>query len=97
MRWLVLFENSPEVLWGRAERGSEHLEYLQRNRQQIVIASGLHGTSDGAVSGGFWIMQADDRNTAVDLIESDPFYVREHRHYRLHAWEDAFNVDALAS
>ncbi len=97
MRWLVLFENSPEVLWGQAARGSEHLDYLQRNSDCIKIASGLHGTSDGAISGGFWILQADDRSTAVDLIESDPFYVPEHRHYRLRSWDEAFSLDVEAA
>ncbi len=90
MRWVAIFEDGPEMLAVRQERGALHLAYLRENEHEILIAGGLREVPDAAFVGGLWVLDVVSRERAVALVESDPYFVPTFRSYRLLSWGKAF-------
>jgi uncharacterized protein YciI len=91
MRFIALFEDTPEMMAVRAEREAAHLAYLRQHASEIRIAGGLREDVQGRFVGGLWVLEVSNRDRAVELIESDPYWVPEHRSYRLLLWGKAFD------
>jgi len=53
------------------------------------MAGGLRHTHEGSFVGGMWVFQVASRERAIELIESDPYYMARPRVYRLLAWGQA--------
>ena len=90
MRWVVIFEDAPQMLAVRAEREPLHLEFLARHRDEIVLAGGCRPAPGAAFVGGLWVLEVPSRERAVELIEADPYYAPAWRTYRLLVWGKAF-------
>lgn len=91
MRYVALFEDTPAMMAVRAEREAAHLAYLRQHASEIRIAGGLREDVQGRFVGGMWVLEVSNRDRAVELIESDPYWVPEHRSYRLLLWGKAFD------
>lgn len=89
MRFVVIFEDGPEMAAVRDKLETAHLEFLEANRAEIPMAGGLRNEHGGAYVGGLWVFEVAGRARAVELIESDPFFVACARKYRLLAWGKA--------
>jgi len=89
MRYVVIFEESPEMVQVRRTREPAHLEFLEKHRDEIPMAGGLRDEHGGPYVGGLWVFDVKSRSRAVELIESDPYYVACPRKYRLLAWGKA--------
>lgn len=89
MRFIVLFEDTPEMLDVRQSREPAHLAFLEANRREIPMAGGLRNEHGGAYVGGLWVFEVSSRERAVELIESDPYYKGHPRSYRLLVWGKA--------
>jgi hypothetical protein len=88
---VVIFEDKPEMLAVRRQREQAHLEYLREHESEIVIAGGLREEPGGTFVGGLWVLEVDSRARAIELIENDPYFVPEHRQYKLRVWGKAFS------
>ncbi|WCN13252.1 hypothetical protein GV054_09670 [Marinomonas mediterranea] len=86
MRWVVLFEDTPEMMGYRSANKQRHVDYIRENRTEIMIGGGFKETDDGIFVGGMWILDVACRERAVELIESDPYFNPVHRKYRLLRW-----------
>ena len=75
----------------RAERGAAHLDNLRQHHAEILIGGGLRQEAGGVFVGGLWVLEVRSRARAIELIESDPYFVPEHRRYRLLLWGKAFD------
>lgn len=91
MRYVALFEDTPAMMAVRAAREAAHLAYLREHADEIRIAGGLREDAQGRFVGGLWVLEVSGRERAVELIESDPYFVPEHRSYRLLLWGKAFD------
>ena len=91
MRYVALFEDTPAMMAVRAAREAAHLAYLREHADEIRIAGGLREDAQGRFVGGLWVLEVSGRERAIDLIESDPYFVPEHRSYRLLLWGKAFD------
>ena len=86
MRWVVLFDDSPEMMEHRKENKQRHVDYVRQNKSEIVIGGGFKEDQEGIFVGGMWILNVDSRDRAIDLIESDPYFNPAHRKYKLLLW-----------
>jgi uncharacterized protein YciI len=89
-RWIVVFDDKPEMLDVRKEFGQQHLAYLDAHKDQIQIGGGLRPNPGEDFVGGLWILEVNTREEAISLIENDPYYRTEFRSYRLFTWGKAF-------
>jgi uncharacterized protein len=89
MRFVVIFEDSPEMMEVRPNSEPAHLAYLEKHRSEIPMAGGLRNEHGGAYVGGLWVFEVTSRERAVELIEGDPYFLAHPRKYRLLAWGKA--------
>lgn len=89
MRFVVVFEDSPEMARVRSTTEPAHLDFLEANRTEIPMAGGLRNEHGGSYVGGLWVFEVPSRARAVELIESDPYFLAHPRKYRLLAWGKA--------
>jgi len=90
MRWISIFEDTPEMLMVRKEREPAHLAYLLEHQDEILLAGGCRDTPGEAFVGGLWVLEVSSKERAIELIENDPYYVPAFRSYRLRTWGKAF-------
>lgn len=89
MRFAVIFEESPEMVAVRSTTEPAHLAYLEANRVEILMAGGLRNEHGGPYVGGLWVFEVGSKERAIELIESDPYFLAHPRKYRLLAWGKA--------
>lgn len=89
MRWVAVFEDTPAMIEIRRMREADHLKYLDRHREEILVAGGLRDAPGRAFVGGLWVLEVDSQERAIELVENDPYFVRPHRSYRLLVWGKA--------
>jgi uncharacterized protein YciI len=89
MRFVVIFEDSPDMVAVRLRLEPEHLAFLNAHRDEIPMAGGLRHEHGGAYVGGLWVFEVDSKQRAVELIEQDPYFIACPRAYRLLAWGKA--------
>ncbi len=91
MRWIVLFEDTPEMLAIRKQREPDHLAYLRKHSDEILLAGGCREEPGQAYVGGLWVLDVPSRERVVELIESDPYYSPDRRGYKIRTWGKAFD------
>ena len=89
MRFVVMFEDSPEMAEVRRVREPDHLQFLEKHHAEIPMAGGLRNEHSGPYVGGLCVFEVESRSRAVELIEQDPYYVAYPRKYQLQAWGTA--------
>lgn len=89
MRFVVIFEEGPEMSPVRQAHEPAHLAFLEQHRGEIRMAGGLRNEHGGPYVGGLWVFEVESRARAVALIEADPYYLAQPRTYRLLAWGKA--------
>lgn len=90
MRWIVFFDDTPQMLRVRQEREPLHLQYLQQHEREILLAGGCRNAPGEDFVGGLWVLEVASRERAVELIEADPYFVPEFRRYTLRTWGKPF-------
>ena len=90
MRMIVLFHDTPVMADVRRRLEPEHLAYLRAHADEIRLPGGLREVEGEDFVGGLWILEVMSRARAVQLIESDPYYLAEPRPYRLLYWGKPF-------
>jgi uncharacterized protein YciI len=89
MRWVAIFDDKPAMLAVRQEREALHLAYLRAHENEILIAGGLREAPGAGFVGGLWVLEVESKERAVELVQNDPYFVPEHRSYRLLTWGKA--------
>jgi uncharacterized protein YciI len=86
-RWVAIFEDEPTADWVRRKHDREHFDYLAAHRDKIRLAGGLRADPGQWFCGGLWILDVEDRATAVRLCEDDPYFrLGLRKGYRLMVW-----------
>ncbi len=89
MRFVVIFEDSPQMAEVRRTHEPAHLKFLEEHHAEIPMAGGLRQEHGGSYVGGLWVFEVPSRARAVELIEQDPYYIACRREYRLLVWGKA--------
>jgi uncharacterized protein YciI len=91
-RWVAIFEDHPEEQagWVRRDHARDHLNYLDRHRDRILIGGGLREEPGAWFCGGLWVLEVASRAEAVALCEADPYFTLGlPRSYQLFVWGKA--------
>lgn len=96
MRWIVIFEDQPEMLAVRKEREPAHLSYLRQHENEILIAGGCREAPGEAFVGGLWVLDVASKERAIELIENDPYFEPPYRSYKLRTWGKALADRSVA-
>jgi uncharacterized protein YciI len=83
MRYVVVFDERSEMAEVRRTHEPDHLRFLEKHRDEIPMAGGSRDEHGGPYVGGLWVFEVKNRSRAVELIESDPYYIACPRKYRL--------------
>lgn len=89
MRFVVVFDDSPDMAEVRRRLEPAHLAFLDQHHAEIPMAGGLRDEHGGPYVGGLWVFEVASRSRAIELIEADPYYLACPRGYRLLAWGKA--------
>jgi uncharacterized protein YciI len=83
MRFVVIFDDSTEMAEVRNRLEPDHWRYLEEHHTEIPMAGGLRNEHGGSYVGGLWVLEVANRTRAVEVIESDPYFIACPRTYRL--------------
>ena len=72
--YAILFEDNVNQSDMRAKYMGEHLKFLEANAKSISAAGPLIDPDTENLTGGLWLMEADDAKAARALVEADPFW-----------------------
>ncbi len=75
MLFIIRFDDAPDSREIRNRYLDEHLAWLDQRRQQVLVAGSLRETPESTPVGGLWIVEAESRQAARALFQSDPFWV----------------------
>lgn len=95
MRLVAYFKDGPAMMAHRGKHEHDHLAYLEKHRNEILIAGGLRPEPGGKFVGGLWVMEVESFQRAEEIIRNDPYYLPELRTYELLVWGKAFESDVV--
>lgn len=90
MRWVAIFEDTPDMMSVRAVHGQDHLDYLLAHEAEIVLAGGLREEVGAGFVGGLWVLEVASRERAMELVQQDPYFIHGARRVTLRLWGKAF-------
>ena len=95
MKFIVRTYDNKDQLNVRKIYMKDHLEYLAENAGEIMVAGSLRENVDSSPIGALWIIESESKKRAVELVESDPFFVHGLRaKYEILHWSKAFDHPA---
>lgn len=74
VQFVDVYADHPERLPERDRHMAAHLAFLAEHSDQVVAAGALRATTDGAPSGGIWILNVESKAAAEALYKNDPFW-----------------------
>jgi uncharacterized protein YciI len=89
--WVVIFEDTEEMLAHRKAHGAAHIAYLKANEDQIITAGGFRDDADEPFVGGMWIVKTASKVQVETLVKNDPYYNPECRRFRIQFWGKAID------
>ena len=91
MLFAVQFEDDPDLGQSvRQKHMPDHLAFLETNSDRILAAGPLL-IGEGAIDGGLWLVEAEDRDAVEALVQADPFWPTGlRRAVRIHHWRQVF-------
>lgn len=91
MLYVVRFTDRPDRAATRKQFLGEHIAWLDRHRDVILVAGSLRPEPGADAVGGMWLVEAPDKAFIEKLFESDPFWVQGLRQgYEILFWSKAF-------
>lgn len=94
-RWVVIFDDTPGMLVHRRKFGAEHIAFLNRYSDKILIGGGLRPTTEAPFVGGLWIVEADTYDEVVNLVLEDPYFCPDHRRFEIMFWGKAIDKEVV--
>ena len=87
MRWVVIFQDTPEMLNIRARKDlrDAHVAYAKEH-PELLIGGGLKPDPEKPFCGALWVVELDTREQVENLVIHDPFFVPEFRSYEIFTW-----------
>jgi uncharacterized protein YciI len=85
-----MFDDPPEMAEVRARYGQAHLDFLEKNSKEILLAGGLRNVPGGPFNGGLWVLDVPSRERVEELMKSDPYFIHSRRTYTIRVWGKAF-------
>ena len=91
MLFIVQFEDHPNVSELRKKLFDSHIEFLDRQKERVLVPGSLREVPSDEPVGGLWIVEAEDEAGVRALFEDDPFWTNGMRaRVRINRWVKAF-------
>lgn len=91
MLYVILFEDDPTKLQVREAQMQAHIDWLDRNKDRVLLAGSLREGAGATPSGGLWIVDVVDRAAADAIYRDDPFWTEGlRRSVTIKYWSKAF-------
>ena len=74
MLFVARFTDKPDIAERRAELLDAHFAWLDEHRDRVKIAGSLRTDVGGDSLGGLWIIEADSKQDAEQVYQTDPFF-----------------------
>ena len=74
MLFAILFTDKPGHGSLRAEHLNAHIQWIEKHKDQVLVAGSLRHEPADVPKGGLWVVEATSKDVAVDLMKTDPFY-----------------------
>lgn len=95
-RWAVIFDNAMGNQPLRDRHKDAHHAYLVDHRDMIRLAGATRAGDEAEFSGGMWIVENADRETALRLAQNAPFFLCGlHTGCRVFWWGSAPGFEAV--
>ena len=73
MLFVARFTDKPGIAERRTQLLQDHFKWLASN-DRVLVAGALRETTDGESLGGLWIIEADSKEGAEAVYQTDPFF-----------------------
>jgi uncharacterized protein YciI len=91
MLFIVQFEDKPGVAEIRQSLFASHVEFLDRNKDRVLVPGSIREIPTDRPLGGLWIVEAESEDAVKDIFKDDPFWVNGLRaSVRINRWQKAF-------
>lgn len=74
MPYVIVGRDAVDSATPRREYIAEHLEFVERSIDRILVAGPLRDPATGANVGSLYVLDVDTEAEARALLESDPYY-----------------------
>src|SRR5690606_16262451 len=90
MLYIVQFEDHPDVAELREKLFASHIEFLDRNKDRVLVPGSLREVPSDKPIGGLWIVEAANEEAGGEILAGDPFWVNGVRaRVRINRWHKA--------
>ena len=91
MLFIARFTDKPDMEELRQKLFPAHVEWLNANREAVLVPGSLRPDVDEASVGGLWIIKSDSKADVEALYTSDPFWTNGLRQgVEVFYWKKAF-------
>jgi uncharacterized protein YciI len=91
MLFIVQFEDHPNVSELREKLFADHIEFLDRNKDKVLVPGSMREVPGDKPLGGLWIVEAEDEAGVREIFKDDPFWVNGMRaKVTINRWQKAF-------
>ena len=91
MLFIVQFEDKPGVAEIRQKLFASHVEFLDLNKDRVLVPGSVREIPSDRPLGGLWIVEAESEEAVRDIFKDDPFWVNGLRaSVRINRWQKAF-------
>jgi uncharacterized protein len=91
MLFIVQFEDRPDVQEVRQKLFQSHIEFLDRQKDKVLVPGSMREVPTDKPLGGLWIVDAENEEEVKELFKDDPFWTNGLRaRYRINRWVKAF-------
>lgn len=74
MKFIVEFADHESMAHKRQEHMAQHLEFLEKHKDEIICAGPTFEPNSGDGAGGMWLVEAESAERVQVLIEFDPLF-----------------------
>jgi hypothetical protein len=91
MLFIARFTDKPNIAELRDKLFPAHLEWLDKNKDKVLVPGSLRPDVDGPSLGGMWIIEAGSKAEAEKVYQTDPFFANGLRaKVEVYFWKKAF-------
>ena len=74
MLLVARFTDKPDIAAKREKLLASHFEWLDKNKDKVLLAGSLRPDVGGASLGGLWFIEANSKAEAEQVYQTDPFF-----------------------
>ena len=91
MLFVIRFVDRADQQVLRQQYLQAHIDWLDARRDSILVAGSLRLDEDDPPVGALWVIEADSKAAASEVLKTDPFWVHGLRQgYEIMYWSKAF-------